>query len=228
MVKQSKDDWSKMFDPVTSAISGSINGMIAGTLTMKKAISNLLQSIIGQFVNAGVKMLANWAATELAKTAASRMGSTIRAALGMTETATTVAEKTVEGTAVVGVNAAEAASGAAAAVAPTPFIGPGLAAAAFAGTMAMVLGAKSLFSASGGFDVPAGANPLTQLHASEMVLPAHIANPLRDSLSGGGIGGGGSVTVNATNMKGGFLMLHRDELAKVIKSLHRDNTLKFA
>ena len=199
MAKQAKDDWSKMFEPVTSAISQSINGMIAGTLTLKKAISNLLQSIIAEFVNAGVKMLANWAATELAKTSVSRMGATIRSALGMAETTEAVAEKTVEGTAVVGVNAAEAASGAAAAVAPTPFIGPGLAAAAFAGTMALVLGAKSLFSASGGFDVPAGANPLTQLHANEMVLPAHIANPLRDSLSGGGVGGDTHLHVHAVD-----------------------------
>ncbi|MBU3609095.1 hypothetical protein ICN32_00795 [Polynucleobacter wuianus] len=199
MAKQSKDDWAKMFAPVTSAISQSINGMIAGTLTLKKAISNLLQSIIAEFVNAGVKMVANWAATELAKTSVSRMGATIRSALGMAETTEAVAEKTVEGTAVVGVNAAEAASGAAAAVAPTPFIGPGLAAAAFAGTMALVLGAKSLFSASGGFDVPAGANPLTQLHANEMVLPAHIANPLRDSLSGGGVGGDTHLHVHAVD-----------------------------
>ena len=199
MAKQAKDDWSKMFEPVTSAISQSINGMIAGTLTLKKAISNLLQSIIAEFVNAGVKMVANWAATELAKTGLSKAGSIIRSALGMTEDISIAEAKRVEGNAVVDVNTAEMATGAAAALASIPIIGPELAVAAYESMMALGQGSKALFSASGGFDVPAGANPLTQLHASEMVLPAHIANPLRDSLSGGGMGGDTHLHVHAVD-----------------------------
>lgn len=37
----------------------------------------------------------------------------------------------------------------------------------------------SVFSASGGFDVPSGKNPLTLLHENEMVLPAKYANIIR-------------------------------------------------
>jgi hypothetical protein len=62
----------------------------------------------------------------------------------------------------------------------TPFIGPILApiaaAASFAGVMAF---------AEGGYDIPSGVNPITQLHQNEMVLPAHIAMPLRSMLAGG-------------------------------------------
>jgi hypothetical protein len=199
MAKQAKDDWSKMFEPVTSAISQSINGMIAGTLTLKKAISNLLQSIIAEFVNAGVKMVANWAAQELAKTGLSKAFSAIRAALGMGEEISVREAKIAEGNAVVDVNTAEMATGAAAAVASIPIIGPELAAAAFETMMALGQGSKALFSASGGFDIPAGANPLTQLHSSEMVLPANIANPLRESLAGGGIGGDTHLHVHAVD-----------------------------
>jgi hypothetical protein len=36
-----------------------------------------------------------------------------------------------------------------------------------------------LFSAAGGFDIPSGLNPMTQLHAQEMVLPAKYANVIR-------------------------------------------------
>jgi hypothetical protein len=53
-----------------------------------------------------------------------------------------------------------------------------------------------LASASGGFDIPAGVNPLTQLHEKEMVLPAHIAEPLRQNLAGGGGMGGDQVHVH--------------------------------
>ena len=228
MVNQQKTEYQAMIAPIENAISTSVQGMISGTVTLQKAMQNMLQSILGSFVSAIAKMAGQWIATELVKTGASRSGSSIRQALGLEEATATVATKTVEGTAVVGVNAAEAASGAAASVAPTPFVGPALAAAAFAATMAMVLGAKSLFSASGGFDIPPGTNPLTQLHESEMVLPSHIANPLRDSLSGGGMGGGSTVNINATPMKGGFLMMHKEELAKALKSMHRDNMIKFA
>lgn len=42
--------------------------------------------------------------------------------------------------------------------------------------------ARGLFSAAGGFDVPSGINPVTQLHSNEMVLPADIAQPLREAM----------------------------------------------
>lgn len=41
-------------------------------------------------------------------------------------------------------------------------------------------------SAEGGFDIPAGVNPLTQLHEKEMVLPAEHAETIRSMGGGGG------------------------------------------
>ena len=190
LANQTKQDFQNMLAPIENAVSTSVQGMIQGTTTLQKAMQNLMQSILASFVSSLTKMAGEWIATELVKTGSAKAGSAIRQALGIEETSATIATKTTEGAAVVSVNAAEMATGAAGAVAPTPFIGPGLAAAAFASAMALGLSAKSLFSASGGFDIPAGANPLTQLHASEMVLPAHIANPLRESLANGGAGGG--------------------------------------
>jgi hypothetical protein len=113
-----------------------------------------------------------------------------------------------------------------------PYIGPILAAAAFAAMMSMVLGSKGgggstttttrIPSAAGGFNIPRGLNPLTQLHEEEMVLPAHIANPLRDSLAQGGGAGqgadGGTVVVNTTG--GDFI--HKRDLAKLLTTMKRD------
>jgi hypothetical protein len=46
------------------------------------------------------------------------------------------------------------------------------------------MGFSRLISARGGADIGSGVNPMAQLHEEEMVLPAHIANPLRSMLSG--------------------------------------------
>jgi len=162
-------------------------------------LNHIFTGILGEFVSMGAKMLADWGAKELMKTSIAKDGSLIRLALekmGFVESATAkvatdgieAGSEVAKASVVIPAEAGIAASGAAAAVAPTPIVGPVLAAAAFAATMAMVLGAKK--SAAGGFDIPSGLNPVTQLHQEEMVLPAHIANPLRDSLAAGGTGGG--------------------------------------
>jgi hypothetical protein len=81
-------------------------------------------------------------------------------------------------------NIAVASTGAASAVAAVPFVGPALAAAAAAETEAALTAmAAPLLAARGGFDVPSGINPLTQLHEQEMVLPASLANPFRNMLA---------------------------------------------
>ena len=93
----------------------------------------------------------------------------------------------------VAANASVAGSAAFAATAAIPIIGPELApaAAAAAYSGALSFGA-TIPAAAKGFDIPAGVNPLTQLHEKEMVLPANIAQPLRDNISeGGGLGSGG-------------------------------------
>lgn len=189
--KETLTAWQQNLAPIGSAIEKSITGVIMGTQTLHKAMSNIFQSILGEFVNMCAQMVTRWMAMELAKTIGTKQGSTMRAVLekmGLIETTTaqttasavTAATKGTEAMAVVGANAAEAASGAAASQAAIPFAGPGLAAAAFAAIMAMVLGAKSsIKSAAGGYDIPAGVNPMTQLHEREMVLPAKYADVIR-------------------------------------------------
>ncbi len=92
-------------------------------------------------------------------------------------------------------SAAQAASGAYNALAGVPIVGPILGAAAAATVFAAVLAFKGLVaSAAGGYDIPSGVNPLTQLHAQEMVLPARLANPMRDMLASFGSGNAQSPT----------------------------------
>ncbi|OIR10973.1 hypothetical protein GALL_71440 [mine drainage metagenome] len=172
--------YEQMLSPISNAVDRSVQGMIMGTTTAKQAIANLGQSILAEFINMTVKKTTAWIAAELAQSAATKAAS---AQNRMTK----VAEANTE----ISANAASAASGAAKSQSDIPIVGPAMAATSFASVMSMVLGAKStVASAAGGYDIPAGINPLTQLHEKEMVLPAHIAQPLRDSLAGDGGGGG--------------------------------------
>ncbi len=82
--------------------------------------------------------------------------------------ATTVATKATEAESVVSANAVEVASGAASSASSIPYVGWILAGVAFAAVLAMVLGSKSsIKSASGGYDIPSGVNPMVQAHQDE-------------------------------------------------------------
>lgn len=129
---------------------------------------------------------------EAAKTGATIAGAATRTA---TEAAASTASKGFSiSTALtdIGANAVRAATGAYAALAGIPIVGPVLAPAAAAAALYGVyaLGRK-MFSAEQGFGSVPYDGAVTELHKEEMVLPAKYANPLRDGLvNGDGFGGG--------------------------------------
>ncbi|WP_455512074.1 tape measure protein [Neisseria lactamica] len=144
--------------------------------------------------------------------------------------AKTASTKATETTAVVGSNAVQAASGAAASQASIPYVGPILAVAAMAAMMAAVMGLMGggggsqttttttrIPSAAGGWDIPAGINPLTQLHENEMVLPAEHAQTIRE-MAGQQEGSDSTIIINSTG--GDFI--HKNDLAKLLKQMKRD------
>lgn len=212
-----KKSIDSMLAPITSAIEKSVTGMIQGTLTLKKALANLFTSILGEFVSMCAKMAAKWAATELLKTGISKEQNIIRTMLekvGLIETtaaqttasATTVATKQIESKETIPAEAAVAASGAASAVASIPYVGPALAAAAYAETFAMCMAGMAGF-AVGSWEVPGDA--FTKIHKGEMIVPAQFAENIRD---GGRLGSGGDT----------HLHVHAVDSASV-ERLFRDN-----
>ncbi len=74
-----------------------------------------------------------------------------------------------------------------------------------------------LLSASWGFDVPAFLNPVTQLHAREMVLPEEHADVIR-GLAGKGGGGGNTYNITAMDSQSfhDFLRRNQGPLLKVL------------
>lgn len=243
------DPANNVFKQMETSYADAITGMITGTQGLQQAMANVYKNILATFAQ---EMIAKPIAMMM--TRAVRESSIYQMMAGSAITSQTTASgviattKGTEATAVGTANAAEAGTGAMAALAAIPVVGPALAAVA---GPAMVLSVMALLSkgmggggggtttsvtripsAAGGWDIPRGMNPMTQLHEQEMILPSSIANPLRSAIAGmsgeGGQGQGGGtleVNINATPMGNNMFMIHRNDLVKAIKSAHRDGAL---
>ena len=191
-----RKSWETAFKPISSSFDTAVKGVISGTTTIRKAVANMAKSILTEYVNLGVKTATQWAATEAAKTGATATGTAARGALESAAAIQSVALGAWAAIKNIMNYAVEAMAGAYKAIAAIPFVGPFMAPAAAAGAFAAVAaGVGSVASARGGYDIPAGVNPLTQLHEREMVLPAKQADAVRDMAEGGG-GGGGNVELH--------------------------------
>jgi hypothetical protein len=181
------------------------------------------------FVDMVSQMITTWAVGELKNTVATLFGSTQRTAIGTAASATAMSTKAVEAGSVLSSNAVEAASGAAASVAAIPVVGWASAPGVFASILALVLGAAgSIGSAEGGYDIPSGINPMTQLHEKEMVLPAKHADVIRAMADGEGGGSGGDVHVHfngPTDKKSvaKWLSMNKSGVAGAAKDFARNN-----
>jgi hypothetical protein len=186
---------------IVSTMNNGFLGMARGTTTFQATMTRVAESIeniwvskfssmVTDFVTGQTKQTAVAVSGQATQTAAVTAGVTARNAAQQSGAAQSLllnfqaTEKTVLN------NAVAAASAAYQAMAGIPVIGPGLGAAAAALAFTAVEAYGNLASASGGYDI-GNENPLTQLHAREMVLPASIAQPLRDSIANGSMSGGG-------------------------------------
>ena len=184
---------------------------------VQEMVSKPLAALMGRFAQEGAMWLANGARQVATQSATSA------AVTGL---------KKVETTENVGMNAIQAAAEAFKAMAGIPYVGPILAVGAAAAAMAAVYGLMSgmggggsststtttrIPSAAGGWDIPAGINPLTQLHENEMVLPAEHAQTIREMA---GQQGGSDSTIIITSTGGDFI--HKKDLAKLLKQMNRD------
>ena len=187
--------WQKAFQPIAQAFDTTIKGMIMGTTTWQKGVTNLLNSVVAEFVDAGVKMVTQWAANEMAKTAATLTGTATRTAAEQSASASGLASSAMAVIKAIMNDAAKVFSGVWAALSGIPYVGPALAAASAPAAMATVAGvAGSVASSAGGaWQIP--ADRLNFVHRNETILPADKAAGL-DRLIGNG-GGGGTVHIHA-------------------------------
>lgn len=214
------------FDGLVNAFSQAMDSILAKTATFRQAMTNMFRQIGTTFMQELVfKPLQGTMMSYIKQTALYKMLAGEQAASQAAASGDVVAAKTAETTTVIAENAAQGATGAAASQASIPWVGPALAVAAAAAMMAFISGfgrggnststtVTRIPSAAGGWDIPAGLNPMTQLHEREMILPAEHADTIR-SLSGGNQA---PIVINTSG--GDFI--HKKDLARMLKTMKRD------
>lgn len=193
-----------MMERVESTWSQGLARMLQGQLSFKNAIAGMWQSLKSAFFSVIAEMIVKWAIKETLQTAATATASGTRLAIEAGAAVKSVAIWAAAAIKNIAISAYQAMAAAWAAISGIPYVGPFLAPAVAAATLAGVIAIGSnIASAEGGYNIPAGVNPVTQLHEEEMVLPAEIANPLRQNLAdGGGVGGGSGQPIIIQAMDG--------------------------
>lgn len=225
--KKTLDLW---FDPIANSFQGIMQGMIQGTMTWGQAVRRAVLQVGSEYASIALKMAMDWVKAEILKTNATVAGVAVRGAAEKTGAAESVLMSAWSAIKVIGIKAWEAAAAVYASIAAIPVIGPFLApvmAVAAAGLILSFVG--KIGSAEGGYDVPAGVNPVMQLHGGEMVLPPHLSNMFR-AIAGDGAGPGAGAAAGARASEGRirgmppheWLMVHRGDLVAALRSAHRD------
>lgn len=221
----------KVFDTMKTSFSHALTSMLTGAQNWRQALNGIFKSVLNSFIeNMIVQPLMKTATKLLQETALYEFFFGAKATMETAAATKAAVTKGTETTAVAGGNAVQAGTGAAAAMASIPWVGPVLALAAMAAVFAAVSSMASK-SAAGGYDIPAGVNPMTQLHEEEMVLPREHANTIR-RMSGedGGSSGGGGVTHNHFHISAmdaqsfrGYVKKNASSLAPALHEIVRKN-----
>lgn len=226
-----QDGGKNVWQEAQQQMGQAFSAMLTRTQNFRTAMNNFFKSMGQTFIQEMVtKPLMGMMQRMVQESAIYKMIFSTKDTLETAAAAKTVATKSTETTTVVGKNAVQAASGAASSQAGIPYVGPILAVAAMAAMMAAVMGLMGggggsqttttttrIPSAAGGWDIPAGINPLTQLHENEMVLPAEHAQTIRE-MAGQSGGDDSTIIINSTG--GDFI--HKKDLAKLLKQMKRD------
>lgn len=221
-----------LFDDIGNSFGSGFAAILTKATTFRQQMANIFQGIYQSFVqNLIAKPVAEWIASN-AKMLAIKLGFMAQEkAIQVAGSAGTVAIKAGETTAVAAGNAIQAGTGAAKSQAGIPIVGPILALAAMASVFAAVSSLGKGKSAMGGYDIPKGLNPLTQLHEEEMVLPQKYANVIRGFAAGGqssdsapSDGGAVNVHINTMDVKGvrDWLKSNPDALAPAMRRAARN------
>ena len=194
--------WVQLGQTIQSSLGNALTSIIMKTQTFGQALQGLFKTVTGSivqmFVQMGIEQAKQFILSKIQGKAAAVSDITAAAGTYAVNAMSSVAAIPVTGWA----------------------MAPGVGAEAFATGMGYM---GSIASAAKGWDIPAGLNPMTQLHEREMVLPAEHADTIRNMGKGGG---GPQIHFNITAMDGKdvhrTLMKHQDKLFAVLKDGHRN------
>ena len=181
-----KKAWDNLAAPVERAIDTSVTGIILGTTTVQKALANLAQSIIAEFVNSAVKGVFGQLGNLFGASLLGSGGGDQDFSGGLTGAGEEVLGGGIVGSSELG----------------SLFGSGGILGSLFkgVGTLFGFEHGGIVPSAQGGWAVPSlgPGGVLAQLHSNEMVLPANISQGLQSLIAtpnGGDASGGGTPVV---------------------------------
>ena len=188
---QIERSYEQTYRRIGMSVMQSLNGMVFYHETARQAIAEIGMEILQQGERQLVEQVAHHIAAEQVKTATTIVGNQERVAADAAGQAESLAIQGASAIKWILTEAAKAAAGAFNAMVSIPYIGPfvavGASIAAFAAVAKLV---GSVASAEGGWERVPADGMMTQLHKNEMVLPAHIAEPMRQMAKSGGAAGG--------------------------------------
>lgn len=210
-IDQQMQPWTNLVHGIGNSFQQMFNGILQGTQTFRQMMANMASNLLATFAQMEIKSAETWALNEIRKslvtvqqqaivTEAYAAGEVERQAVADAAYGVGAAAQAAAGSASVFADANKAAAGAYSAVVGIPYVGPILAPPAAAVAFGAVM-AFDVFSAAGGFDVPAGVSPMTQLHPREMVLPEDLSDGIRSMVGSGQGGGGGDTHIHNWNIK---------------------------
>lgn len=221
--KQTAKQWEQVFNSIPAAFDSAMQGIGKNVTTMRELFRQFFVDLTKMSIEWGAATLRNHIAVELAKKNVTAAGVAERVALETWGALQSVAKSAWAALINIANYAAQAIAATWASISAIPIVGPFLAPAVAVGVGAAVIGlAGQVHSAAGGFDIPSGVNPMTQLHAQEMVLPADLANRIRGMAGGGG--GDTHLHVHTMDVKGvrQFVMDNRDIVADAARRAVKD------
>ena len=193
------EQYKSTYEAIGSTVSSGIMGMIEKTTTLKQVGQNIAKQLVQQFIEARIRMVADWAAGETAKILATTVGETAKTtAVATGEAARTglVSAGAATQAASTGLSMVKSILGSAAETFAgifgflSPVLGPAAVGPAAAGQAAVAAVVSSVPSfAIGAWSLP--SDTLAQVHAGEMIVPKGPAALMRAAAGGGGAQGGG-------------------------------------
>jgi hypothetical protein len=238
-LKTFKKEWDGAVNPMVSSFTHGLLQMAEGTKTLRQGLLNIGQSIVNDFISKVINpMVERWIWGEVIKSGVTSSESMFRQGVQAIESLFGITTGKAAAVANVGASAAAAGAAGVASAAAIPIVGWSMAPAAGATDAAAALSFGSLAVAEGGWgDVPFDG-AFAQLHKQEMVLPATLANPMRQMLgdyastnapAAADDGGGGGDTHLHLHMGAGadgpslqrWFDSHGDKIAKTLSAQTR-------
>ena len=177
----------QMMQTMQQGFAQMITGLITRTTSWRDAMKGLYSQVLSSFTNMMAQQLVKHLTVENLKTAATQIGTVIRTMWAKLAGQEERAENAKTGGQSLMASGASVFGKVYDAIAGIPYVGPFLAPVMAIAAMGAVVGmASKIASARGGYDIPAGVNPITQLHEEEMVLPREQANMIRSLADGHG------------------------------------------